>query len=156
MIIGALTSLLPINLHAGNGVARTSPNPFSVNQTQQQDDSPSLSPAASFLSMLQKVQQQNPSLFKQITAQMATTFQKQAQTAAAAGDTSQAAQLKQLSAEFKNASDTGQLPSAQQLQQSGFGAHHGGHHGHHYGSEPTPLNDPQSLLNNILGTTSTT
>jgi len=153
MTINALTSLLPVTLQPGNAISRTSPNPFSAGQTQTPVDSPSISPAASFLSVLQQVQQQNPTLFKQITSQLATQFQNQANAAAAQGNSTQASQLKQIGAEFQNSSSTGQLPSAQALQQAGFGTQHGGHHGHHHGGgSPTPVNnDPMSLLNGILG-----
>ncbi|HLN04196.1 MAG TPA: hypothetical protein VK335_33225 [Bryobacteraceae bacterium] len=153
MIINALTSLLPVTFQPGNAVNRTSPNPFSAAQTQTPADSPSISPAASFLSMLQQVQQQNPTLFKQITSRLATQFQNQANAAAAQGNSTQASQLKQLATEFQNSSTTGQLPSAQALQVSGFGTQHGGHHGHHhgFGNPPQINNDPTSLLNSILG-----
>ena len=156
MTINALTSLLPVTLQPGNAISRTSANPFTTSQTQTPTDSPSISPAASFLSMLQHVQQQNPTLFKQITSRLATQFQNQANTAAAQGNSTEASQLKQISTEFQNSSTTGQLPSAQELQQAGFGTHHGGHHGHHHGGgSPTPVNnnDPTSLLNGILGST---
>ena len=156
MTINALTSLLPVTLQPGNAISRTSANPFTTSQTQTPTDSPSISPAASFLSMLQQVQQQNPTLFKQITSRLATQFQSQANAAAAQGNSTEASQLKQISTEFQNSSTTGQLPSAQELQQAGFGTHHGGHHSHHHGGgSPTPVNnnDPTSLLNSILGTT---
>ena len=113
MTIHPLTSLLPVTLQPGNAINRTSPNPFSTAKTETPVDSPSISPAASFLSMLQQVQQQNPSLFKQITAQMAKQLQAQATAAAAQGNSTQASQLKQLATEFQNSSTTGQLPSAQ-------------------------------------------
>lgn len=151
MVISSLSSLLPISLQPGNGVNRTSPNPFSASQTQS--DSPSISPAASFLSMLQQVQQQNPNLFKQITSQIATQLQNQAKAATAQGNSTQASQLNQLATEFQNASSTGQLPSAQALQQAGFGTQHHGHHGHHHGggSSSSTNTDTQTLLNGILG-----
>lgn len=146
MMINALTSLLPITFQPGSAIHRTSPNPFSTGQTQAPADSPNISPAASFLSMLQQVQQQNPTLFKQITSRVAAQFQVQAKAAAAQGDSTRARQLNQLATEFQNSSTTGQLPSAQALQEAGFGTHHG-HHGHHHGGSPSPINDPQSLLN---------
>jgi len=153
MTIQALTSLLPVTLHPGNAISRTSANPFSASQTQTPIDSPSISPAASFLSMLQHIQQQNPTLFKQITSRLAAQFQNQANAAAAQGNSTQANQLKQIATEFQNSSTSGQLPSAQALQEAGFGTHHGGHHGHHHGGGNPPQinNDPTSILNNILG-----
>jgi len=154
MTINPLSSLLPVTLQTGTGISRTSPNPFSTNQTEASADTPSISPAASFLSMLQQVQQSNPGLFKQITQQIAKQFQAHATAAANQGDATRANQLKQLATEFQNSSSTGELPSAQALQESGFGTHHG-HHGHHHGGAP-PVNDPQTLLNNLLGITSTT
>ena len=103
--------------------------------------------------MLQQIQQQNPTLFKQITSRLATQFQNQANAAAAQGNSKQASQLKQLATEFQNSSTTGQLPSAQALQEAGFGTHQGGRHGHHHGGGNPPQinNDPTSLLNSILG-----
>lgn len=145
MVVNALTSLLPVTLQKGNSVNRISPNPFSTGPMQA--DSPNISPAASFLSTLQRIQQQNPTSFKQLTSRVAAQLQNAAKSASTRGNSSQASQLNQLATEFQNSSTTGQLPSAQALQQAGFGAHHG-HYGHHQGALN---NDTQSVLNSILG-----
>jgi hypothetical protein len=59
-------------------------------------------------------------------------MQTAAATAQSNGNTTEASQLNQLATQFQNASQSGQLPSAQSLQQAGLGGHHGGHH-HHSG-----------------------
>ena len=141
MVVHALTSLLPVTLQKGNSVNRVSPNPFATGPVQA--DSPNISPAASFLSSLQKMQQQNPIAFQKITSQVAAQLQSAAKSAATLGNSTQAGQLSRLATEFQNCSTTGQIPSAQALQQAGLGAQGG----HHYGVEN---NDTQSLLNGIL------
>jgi hypothetical protein len=142
MVVNALTSLLPLAWQKGHSLNRISPNPFSTGPIQA--DSPNISPAASFLSSLQRIQQQNPTLFKQITSRVATKLQSEAKRTAAQGNSTQAGQLNQLATAFQNSSTTGQIPSAQALQQAAFGAHHGYYHGAFH-------NDTQSVLNSILG-----
>ncbi len=144
MVVNALTSLLPITLQKGNSVNRISPNPFATGPVQA--DSPNISPAASFLTTLQKLQQQNPIAFQKITSQVAGHLQMAAKSAASQGNSTQAGQLSRLATEFQNCSTTGQLPSAQALQQAGFGAP-GGHYGYQHG---VANNDTQSVLNGIL------
>ncbi|HEY4360527.1 MAG TPA: hypothetical protein VGN17_06145 [Bryobacteraceae bacterium] len=98
--------------------------------TQPQDNG-QLSPLARVLSTLQQLQQSDPAKYQQVTAQIATNLQDAAQTAQANGNTTAANQLNQLSADFSNASKTGQLPNIQDLAQAVGGHHHGHHHGHH-------------------------
>jgi hypothetical protein len=150
-------SSLPLSLlQPANNTVTANSNVTSINGTPS--DSPDISPAARFLSMLQQIQQQDPTLFKQITSQIATRLETEAKNASSQGNSSQANQLNQLATEFQNAANTGQLPSAQSLQQAGLGGHHHGHHGHHgsgQASQVDPLaaqttTDSQSLLTSIF------
>jgi hypothetical protein len=93
-----------------------------------QDSSPAISPAAQMLTKLQQLQQQNPAQFQQLTAKIAANLQTAAASAQSNGNAAEATQLTQLATQFQNASQTGQLPSAQSLQQAGVGGHHGHHH----------------------------
>jgi len=107
------------------------------------DGTPQLSPFAQMLSALQKIQQQDPSQYQQLTQQIATNLQSAAQTAQADGNTTQAVRLSQLSTDFQNASASGQLPNFKDLAQAV-----GGHHHHHHHAAPS--GDDSSSTNNAL------
>jgi hypothetical protein len=155
MTIHPVSSLLSLLQPANNTVAV---NSSATLVSGSPGDSPDISPAARFLSMLQQIQQQDPSLFKQITSQIAMRLETEAKNASSQGNSSQANALNQLATEFQNAANTGQLPTAQSLQQAGLGGHHYGHHGHHHSGQAgqvDPLTaqtttDSQSLLTSIL------
>jgi hypothetical protein len=95
----------------------------------QQPDNGQLSPFAQLMSTLQQLQQANPTEYKQVTQQIATNLQSAAQTATADGNTAAATQLNQLATDFKNASQSGQLPNIQDMAQA-IGGHHHHHHAH--------------------------
>jgi len=95
----------------------------------QQQDSGQLSPFAQLMSMLQQLQQSNPTQYQQVTQQIATNLQSAAQTAQSEGNTTAATQLNQISTDFTNASTSGQLPNVQGLAQA-VGGHHHHHHAH--------------------------
>jgi hypothetical protein len=96
----------------------------------QQPDNGQLSPFAQLMSTLQQLQQANPTEYKQVTQQIATNLQSAAQTATTDGNTAAATQLNQLATDFKNASQSGQLPNIQDLAQAIGGHHHHHHHAH--------------------------
>ncbi len=96
-----------------------------------QSDSQQLSPFAQMMSELQQLQQSDPTKYAQVTQQVASNLQSAAQTATSQGNTTAASQLTQLSADFTQASQTGQLPNIQDLAQAtGVTGHHHGHHHH--------------------------
>lgn len=66
MVVDPLAKLLPIALHAGNGINRTAANLFATGPTQA--DSPNIPPAASFSHTLQQVEKQNASACKRVTS----------------------------------------------------------------------------------------
>ena len=151
MTINPISSL-PLSLlqpASNNNNTTANLNPASVSQPQ--GDSPDISPAAQFLSMLQQIQQQDPTQFQQIISQITTQLQTAAKNAANGGDTSRADQLNQLASQFQSAASNGQLPSVQTLQQAGLAGHHGHHHGggHHGGhtSQTDPLSAFQQNTN---------
>jgi hypothetical protein len=92
-------------------------------------DKSQLSPFAQLVSTLQQLQQSDPAKYQQVTQQIATNLQSAAQTDQANGNTTAANQLKQLAADFSNASKSGQLPNFQDLAKA-VGGHHHHHHGH--------------------------
>jgi hypothetical protein len=108
--------------------------------SQPPSDSPDISPAAQFLSMLQKIQQTNPAMFQQIVSQITTKLQTAAKNAAIHGDPSRADQLNQLASQFQTAAGNGQLPSVQTLQEAGLAGHHGHHHGVHHTGQSSQTN----------------
>jgi hypothetical protein len=112
-------------------------------------DGSQLSPLAQLLSTLQQLQQQNPTQYQQVTAQIATNLQTAASTAQSDGNSTQASQLNQLATDFQNASQTGQLPNIQNLAQAIGGHHHHHHHGGGSGSE-TQNNSTQDSSQNPL------
>lgn len=83
-------------------------------------DTNQLSPFAQLLDALQRLQQSDPAKYKQITAQIAANLLSGAQAAQQQGNSTVAAELKQLAGDFTAASQSGQLPNLQNL------AHH--HH----------------------------
>lgn len=115
-----------------------------------QSDNSQLSPFAQLMSTLQQLQQSNPAQYQQVTQQISTNLQSAAQTATSNGNTAAATQLNQLSTDFANASQSGQLPNIQDLAQAvGGGGHH--HHHHHAASAPAGSDSSSSAW----GTSST-
>lgn len=108
-------------------------------------DTSGISPAARFLNQLSELQQQNPDQFSQAITQITARLKQAAQEASNSGNSQRADQLNQLATAFQTAASGGQLPTAQQLQQAGFGGqhHHGGHH-HHGGGHANLLNAIQA------------
>jgi hypothetical protein len=116
--------------NALQGTASSTSQSGGVGSTQQSDNS-QLSPFAQLLTVLQQLQQNNPTQYQQVTQQIATNLQSAAQTATSQGNTTAATQLTQLATDFTNASTSGQLPNIQDLAQAIGGQHH--HHHHHSG-----------------------
>jgi len=124
---------------AGLSTSQTkSTSPFA-----QQPDQGRLSPFAQLLNTLQQLQQSNPTEYQQVTQQIATNLQSAAQTASTDGNTTAASQLTQLSKDFSQASQSGQLPSVQDLAQAVAGHHHHGGH-HHMHAESSDSNSDSS------------
>jgi len=109
------------------------------------DPEPQLSAASTFLNKLQSMQQQNPAQFKQVTQSIATRLQSAAQAAAKAGSTSNANALTKLASDFQSASQTGQMPSAEQLQTDASGLAHQ----HGYRAAASTTNPLAALLGSI-------
>src|SRR5277367_55158 len=114
-----------------------------------QSDNGQLSPFAQIASTLQQLQQSNPTQYQQVTQQIAANLQTAAQTATADGNTTAANQLTQLSTDFTNASQSGQLPNIQDLAEAIGGGHHHHHHSH------AASNDSDNDSANSTSTTST-
>jgi hypothetical protein len=145
----------------GTGLTTNSANnslsTSAASSISQAPDNSQLSPFAQMMSELQKLQQTDPAKYQQVTQQIATNLQTAAQTATAAGDTTKAVQLTQLSNDFSSASKSGQLPNMQDLAQAV-----GGHHHHHHHAEPastdpasasstTPTSSASQTLSQLLG-----
>lgn len=111
--------------------ATGNPTGLSALSSIGQADNSQLSPFAELMNTLQQLQQSNPTKFAQVMQQIGTNLQTAAQTATANGNTAAASQLSQLSADFTNASKTGQLPNVADLAKAMGGGHH---HGHGHGS----------------------
>jgi hypothetical protein len=126
MNISAVSSLVPswaqLRTTTGSGAAGTG-GTSQASSIAQPAGTAQISPAAQLLSTLQQLQQQSPGQFKQAVSNIATGLQKQAQQALSNGDTAEAGQLNQLAAAFRKSAQTGQLPSAQDLQGAALGAH---------------------------------
>ena len=125
-----LQSILTSAIQGTGLTTNSANNSLSTNASSsisQSPDKSQLSPFAQLMTELQKLQQSDPAKYQQVTSQIATNLQTGAQTATAAGDTTAATQLAQLSTDFNEASKSGQLPNAQDLARA-VGGHH--HHRH--------------------------
>jgi hypothetical protein len=138
----------------------TGSNAVDSSSLVQSSDNSRLSPFAQLLNTLQQLQQTDPAKYQQVTGQIATNLQSAAQTAQADGNTTAANQLKQLAADFTNASKSGELPNVQDLAQA-VGGHHHHHHSHHAaagsdssssatGASTPSSTDPTQLLSQLL------
>jgi hypothetical protein len=126
MNIGAVSSLLPSWAQSpanATGSAASTGGLSLADIAAQPAATAQISPAAQFMSMLQRIQQQNPDQFKQVAAKIAAGFQTQARQAQSEGNTVGAAQLNKLAADFQSSSRTGQLPPMQDLQAMGMATH---------------------------------
>jgi len=146
MTISGLNSLYSTvsGIFGGSNGSVNSASTANASSTSQITDSQQFSPAAMMLSLLQQLQQSNPTQFQQVTSQIATNLESAAKTAQAAGNSTLATQLNQLGSEFQNASQTGQMPSVQQLQQAAIGGHHHHHHHHAEASSSSTSNSSSS------------
>jgi hypothetical protein len=125
-------------------------------------DNQQLSPFAQMMSMLQQLQQSDPTKYQQVTQQIATNLQNAAQTAQTDGNSTAAAQLGKLASDFNSASQSGQLPNIQDLAQAIGGGHHHHHHAHaasadaegnssaNNGSTGTPTSSVSQALSQFL------
>jgi hypothetical protein len=147
-----LQSLLTPALSGATSTSRSIGGTSGVSFGNSQDSN-QLSPFAQLLSILQQLQQSNPTEYQQITQQIATNLQSAAKTATTDGNTAAAAQLNQLATDFTTASQSGQLPNVQDLSQAVAGGHH--HHARHI--RPPQLDlmpvDPASSSSSSSSTT---
>jgi hypothetical protein len=122
-----------------NSSATNNQSSTGASSVTAQSETGQLSPFAQLMSMLQQLQQSNPTEYKQVTQQIATNLQSAAKTATADGNSTQAAQLNQLATDFTSASKSGQMPNVQDLAQAV-----GGHHHHHHAHPATSGTDSDS------------
>jgi hypothetical protein len=132
------------------GLSGTKKSASGTSAGASQTDSQQLSPLAQMMSTLEQLQQSNPSQYKQVTQQIATNLQTAAQTDQAAGNSTGAAQLNQLSTDFSNGSQNGQLPDMQSLVQGLSGEHQ--HRYHSPTSSQNGSTDPMAIIQNALST----
>jgi len=125
----------------------------SINASSLTPDNSQFSPVANLMNTLQQLQQNDPSKYQQVTAQIATNLQNAAQTAQTQGNTAAAGELSQLSSAFSQASQSGQLPGAQSLTQALGGHHH--HHGHHHAESSSDATSSSSSTPSSSSTSST-
>ena len=101
-------------------------------------DSSAISSFANLMSELQQLQQNDPTKFKAVMADIASTLKTDAQNATG----SHASALNNLAAKFDQAAQTGQMPNLQPQGQQGAGGHH--HHHHHVQSYQSQAADGTS------------
>jgi hypothetical protein len=114
MNIGAVSSLFPNWAQSPGAIGGRTGGTSAAGVTAQPAGSADISPLAQILSRLQQIQQQNPNLFKQLAANVATRLQKAAQDAQSSGDGSGASELKDLATAFQKSAQSGQLPVIRQ------------------------------------------
>jgi hypothetical protein len=113
-----------------NNTTANSLNSIGTSSVALPADNQQLSPFAQMMSMLQQLEQSDPTKYQQVTQQIATNLQNAAQTAQTDGNSTAAAQLGKLASDFNSASQSGQLPNIQDLAQAIGGGHHHHHHAH--------------------------
>lgn len=161
-LYGSLGSSAVASVGSTNAVGSPSPSNPPVGAA----GTASISSPAQFFSEMQQLSQQNPTEFKSVAAQVATTFQNAASQASGP----EAQFLNGLASQFSQAAQTGtlQAPGAQGTQAAAAtqasgtsGAHH--HHHHHHGGASMSSGVEQafqsatSLLDQALqGTSSST
>jgi hypothetical protein len=111
-----------------NNATANSLNSIGTSSVALPADNQQLSPFAQMMSMLQQLQQSDPTKYQQVTQQIATSLQNAAQTAQTGGNPTAAAQLGNLASDFNSASQSGQLPNIQDLAQAIGGGRHRHHH----------------------------
>ena len=77
-----------------------------------------VSPLASFAKWLHQLQQQDPAKYQKVTGEIAKGLQKGSARAQANGNATLASELSDLSSQFETASQNGQFPGVEQLQQA--------------------------------------
>jgi len=171
--MGSINSLSPSHLQSmlgtvlqgiggTNNTTANSLNSIGTSSVALPADNPQLSPFAQMMSMLQQLQQSDPTKYQQVTQQIATNLQNAAQTAQTDGNSTAAAQLGKLASDFNSASQSGQLPNIQDLAQAIGGGHHHHHHAHvasadavgnssaNNGSTGTPASSVSQALSQFL------
>jgi hypothetical protein len=135
-----------------NGTSNSTSSITSPSLSSLSDNS-NLSPFAQLMSTLQQLQQSDPSKYQQVTEQIATNLLGAAQTAQAQGNTAAANQLNQLSQDFTNASQSGQLPNVADLAKAAGGHHH--HHHFHGGAASSSSDSSTDSSSSSTSTSST-
>ena len=135
---------------ATNNTTANSLNSIGTSSAALPADNQQLSPFAQMMSMLQQLQQSDPTKYQQVTQQIATNLQNAAQTAQADGNSTAAAQLGKLASDFSSASQSGQLPNMQDLAQAIGGGHHHHHHAHAAAADPNAESNPAMIILNTL------
>jgi len=136
-----------------SGLSTNSPSKNANGVSGASSDSGQLSPFAQLLSTLQQLEQSNPTQYQQVTQQIATKLQTAAATDTKNGNSAQAAQLTTLSKDFTTASQSGQLPNAQDLASAIGGAGH--HHFYGHASSGDSANSSSTGSASSLGTNAT-
>jgi hypothetical protein len=128
-ISAGVQAILGAAFHGLGSASKTSTNTSSEVSSSSRPDNTELSPFAQLMSTLQQLQLSDPAKYKQITQQIAVNLENAAQTATSQGNPAAATQLNQLSTDFSNASQSGQVPDVLELARAIGG---GGHHHHHH------------------------
>ena len=128
-----------------NNTTANSLNSIGTSSSALPADNQQLSPFAQMMSLLQQLQQSDPTKYQRVALQIATNLQNAAQTAQTDGNSTAAAELGKLAGDFNSASQSGQLPNIQDLAQA-----IGGHHHHHRGSGGTSTGSNAGPISQFL------
>jgi hypothetical protein len=153
-LFGSIGTSLLSNVGSTSATTGTS-TPSSVPPPMNGAGSASISGPGQFFSEMQQLSQSNPSEFKTVAAQVATSFQNAASQATG----SQAQVLTNLANQFNQAAQTGSMPSPQGVQAGsqsaqggqgggGVGAHH--HHRYHAGGSMSQSSGVQQAFQNAM------
>jgi trimeric autotransporter adhesin len=140
-LLGSLTSSL---LTSASSTAATTSTSSPSSPAIGGAGSTSISSAGQFFSEMQQLSQANPTEFKAVAAQVATSFQDAASKASGP----QAQMLTSLANQFSQAAQTGTLPSPQSQGSGTKGAHH--HHRHGGGGSTSQSSSVQSAFQSAM------
>jgi hypothetical protein len=121
-------------------------NTGSVATSGAASDGSALSNPAQFFSQLQQLSAQDPTDFKNITAQIAQQLTTASENST---DPNQAAFLKTLAGNFQSASQTGEFSSLVPQPQTNQPQSSGAHHGHHHAYAPSSSSSDSSTQDTL-------
>ena len=126
--ISAVEPVSPVTAPAASAGTSSAGGTAQSLLSAMQASSPGISPTAIFLMQLADLQRDFPAEYAQVADRISTQLQNDGQTAAAAGNATQADKLSHLATVFASSAQSGTLPTVDALHEAGLSKDH--FHGH--------------------------